>query len=116
VSEVWHFPPLRSLTRSEVPEFLAEHPFSVIHVDAAWDGYAASVAEKLRRCSEEVLDVGFATIDCDAEQQYAGEIQFYFRGTELIAKVIGITQDVATNIQKLKTGESIDESNRWSRG
>jgi hypothetical protein len=120
---LWQFPPLRSLCKIEVSEFLTEHPFSVIHIDASWDGYAAIVATKVVACSEADSDVGFATMDCDAEQEYAKEVPvlnvpavLYFRGADLVAQVIGMKQDVAANIEKLKAREPIDQTNRLSRG
>ena len=119
----WHFHPLRSLTESEVRAFLSEHPFSVIHVDAVWDGYAPQLAKKLVAASAVMPDVGFATMDCDAEQEYAKTLgllntptALYFRGTDLVASVIGVTQDVASNIGRLRAGEPIDNLNQLSRG
>jgi hypothetical protein len=115
MSTRWQFPPLRSLIQNEVLDFLSARAFSVIHLDAVWDGYAAPLAKKLVLCSEAMPDIGFATIDCDAEQEYARKVSLlnvptllYFRGTELVAQVIGKEQDVAANIRKLKAGEQID--------
>jgi hypothetical protein len=111
---VWQFPPLRSLSRTEVPGFLSERPFSAIEIGAAWDGSAARLAQKLTACLKVMSDVGFATIDLDSEQEYAKEVSLlnvpavlYYRGTALVAQVIGLAQDVGANIEKLKSGEPI---------
>jgi hypothetical protein len=118
----WSFPPLKDLTRHELKTFLSERTFTVIHVDASWDGYYAAVAAKLKACSDKMSDVGFGTMDMDCEQEFAQQIHLtnvravlYYKGSALVAQVIGVHQNVEENIEKLKKGEVIDTSNTISR-
>ncbi|HEX7863018.1 MAG TPA: thioredoxin family protein [Verrucomicrobiae bacterium] len=111
----WGFPPLRSLTETEIQSFLSERPYSVIHLDAAWDGYGKLFAEKLVAASKAMPDVGFATMDSDKEEAFARTIgltnvpmALYFHGEKLIASIIGHKQDLQENIRRVKAGESID--------
>jgi hypothetical protein len=92
---------MQRLAKSAIVEFLAQRPFSVVHIDGDWDGY----------------------VDCDVEQEYAREIGIvnvpsvaYYSGTRLCVVVIGMQQDVARNIQRLMRGEPLDHTNKLSRG
>jgi hypothetical protein len=115
---------MERLSKSAIAEFLARRPFSVVHIDADWDGYRKAVADRI--CTiEPQFDqtVSFGYVDCDAELEYVGEIGIrnvpsvaYYAGTRLFGIVIGLQQDVASNIERLMRGEPLDQTNVLSRG
>lgn len=115
---------MEHLSQSSIAEFLARRPFSVVHVDATWDGYRKAVADRIRIIEPQFEQtVSFGYVDCDAEQEYAREIGLgnvpsiaYYRSTKLCGIVIGMQQDIAANIERLKRGESLDQTNVLSRG
>ena len=115
---------MERLSKSSLAEFFARRPFSVIHVDAEWDGYRKAVDDKVRSVQPQFeQSVSFGYMDCDTEQEYAREIGIrnvpsvaYYTGTKLFGVVIGIQQDIASNIERLKRGELLDQTNALSRG
>jgi hypothetical protein len=113
---------VRVLTKTEVPAFLAEHRFSVIHCDAQWDGYRLIVERNIKEIEANTPDVGFGYVDVDCDIDFAREANLlnvptviYYRGNNLIAAVIGQMQDIRGNIAKLRSGEAINRSNSVSR-
>jgi thioredoxin-like negative regulator of GroEL len=112
------------ISRSSLSEFLSRRPFSIVHVDANWDGYRKALGDKI--CGVEPQfeqSVSFGYVDCDEEQAYARDIGIinvpsiaYYRGTELFGVVIGIQQNVAGNIERLLRGQPLDLTNTLSRG
>ena len=115
---------MECLSKSTIPEFLARRPFSVVHVDAPWDGYRKAVTDRMRAIAPQFEQtVSFGYVDCDAEQEYAREINIvnvpsvaYYSGGTLSAVVIGMQQDIGRNIQRLIRGEALDQTNVLSRG
>jgi len=107
---------MESLSRSALAEFLGRRPFSVVHVDAEWDGvYRKAMADRIRAIESQFAEsVSFGYADCDAEQCYfAREIGLlnvpsvaYYTGTRLCGVVIGV-RDVAGNIERLMRGEPL---------
>jgi hypothetical protein len=65
---------MRRITGSEVANFTAAHEFSVIHLDAEWDGYERAVRDKMKACAAASQDVGFAEMNVDEEQQFANAV------------------------------------------
>lgn len=118
-----YFNDVLRLSKSSLAEFLSRRPFSVVHVDANWDGYQKAVADKLHGIESEFeQSVSFGYMDCDEEQAYAMEIGIinvpsiaYYRGTNLVGVVIGTQQDVAANISRLMLGQTLDSTNLLSR-
>ncbi len=118
----WHNQCVRQLNKAIIPEFLAEHSFSVIHLDAEWDGYRQMVAAKFELIEINTPDVGFGYVDVDREKDFASETKvlnvpmvLYYRGNNLIAAVIGQMQNIAANVAKLRSGEKIETANTISR-
>jgi thiol-disulfide isomerase/thioredoxin len=114
---------MKSLNESELAEFLTSRPYSVLHFDACWDGYRKSVNDQIEKVKQQFEDVSFGYVDCDEQQNLAQSIGLrnvpcvaYYNGTELLAAVIGIKQDIAENIRLIKRGEKPDGSNTLSRG
>lgn len=115
---------MEQLSGQSLPDFLRRRDFSVVHVDASWDGYRTAMAEQLQAIRPEFDQlVSFGYIDCDVEQQYASKIGVrnvpsvaYYRRAELHGLVIGVSQDVAANIERMQRGEALDQSNCLSRG
>lgn len=111
------------LSKSTLSDFLTRRPFSVVHVDAAWDGYRSAVAIKIRGIELRFEPrVSFGYVDCDLEQDYCAEIRIvnvpsvvYYSGTRLFGLVIGVRQDIAENIERMTRGEPLDQSNVLSR-
>jgi len=115
---------MQRVSKPGLSEFLARRPFSVVHFDADWDGYRKAVADKICNIEPQFeQSVSFGYIDCDAEQEYAREIGIlnvpsvgYYSGTKLLGVVIGMQQDIAGNIERMKRGELLDQTNVLSRG
>ena len=112
------------VSKSSLPEFLAQRPFAVVHVDAQWDGYRLLLEKKIGAIEPQFQnEVSFGYVDCDQEQEYAREIGIvnvpsmaYYRDGELTALVVGVQQDLAENIRRVMQGEVLDTSNKLSRG
>src|SRR5688572_15373793 len=104
---------MERLSKSGIAAFLARRPFSVVHIDADWDGHRKAVADRIGIIeSQFAQSVSFGYVDCDQEGEYAREIDIlnvpsvaYYRGTSLCAVVIGTQQDIAGNIERLMRGE-----------
>src|SRR5688572_15693130 len=115
---------MQCLSTSVIPEFLRRRPFSVVHIDADWDGYRRHVAEKIRAIEPQFEEtVSFGYVDSDIEQEYVTQIGIrnvpsvaYYRGAELFGLVIGTGQNIAANIERMMRGEPLDETNVISRG
>ena len=114
-----------TLTRATLAEFLCRRPYSVIHIDAGWDRrYREIVSDRIHSLESEFQeDVSFGYIDCDAEQENAREIGVvnvptvaYYKERRLVAAVVGIQQDVAENIKRMRRGDTLDATNLLSRG
>jgi thioredoxin-like negative regulator of GroEL len=112
------------VTASSLQQFLEQRPFSVVHIDAPWDGYSKIVADKIATVEQQFSEsVSFGYVDCDQEQDYARRVGVvnvpsiaYYRGVDLLGLLIGIKPDIPANIEQLKRGGSLDETNRHSRG
>jgi len=108
---------MEQLSKSTIVEFLGRRRFSVVHVDAEWDGYRKALAERIRVVESQFEEtVSFGYVDCDAEQDYATGIALlsvpsvaYYAGARLYGVVIGTQQDVAGNIGRLMRGEPLDQ-------
>src|SRR5258708_14318550 len=72
---IGHIDRMVRISRSSLSEFLSRRPFSIVHVDANWDGYRKALGDKI--CDVEPQfeqSVSFGYVDCDEEQAFAGEI------------------------------------------
>lgn len=111
-------------SKSNMAEFLARRPFSVVHVDANWDGYRKVLSDRISVIELQFAQsVSFGYVDCDAEQEFAREIGIvnvpsvvYYSGARLSAVVIGVKQKVVANIERLMGGETLDQTNAFSSG
>ncbi|HEU0006139.1 MAG TPA: hypothetical protein VFS12_09135 [Terriglobia bacterium] len=114
---------VEELTKETLAEFLARKPYSVIHVDASWDGYRGSMARNMDALRFEFHEqVSFGYINCDTEQDFARGIGLlnvpsvaYYRGDRLFALVIGQLQNVRENIKRKRCGDALDTTNPLSR-
>ena len=114
---------MRKCNSDEVRKMIAEGDIVVIHLDALWNGQRIPIENKIQQIVEmNPLDVQFAYVDSDEEQEFARSMELknvptvaYFRRGKLIATVIGQGQDVAGNIGKVRDGALIGTSNRLSR-
>ena len=108
---------MNKLTRKEVLKIIESSRYSVIHIDGDWDNYRFEVNEQLNEIKAKYIGkVSFAYIDCDQEQEYAKEIQLrntpsiaYYEGDELKAVVLGVNQDINSNIELLTKSMLIDQ-------
>jgi len=115
---------MERVSRSSLAEFLARRPFSIVHIDAEWDGYRKKMEKRIHEVESQLeQSISFGYADCDAEQDYAREIRLinvpsiaYYRGAELFGLVIGIQQDISGNIRRLMEGQALDQTNVLSRG
>jgi len=104
---------------STLAQFLAYRPFSIVHVDAPWDSYREAMAEKIHGIIPQFeSSVTFGYLDCDADKEYARDIGIrnvpsvaYYSGAKLVGVVIGLQQDIASNIERIMRGEALDNSN-----
>ena len=63
---------MERIPKSSISEFLAERPFSIVHVDAAWDGYRKALSDKIHGVEQQfVQSVSFGYVNCDEERDYA---------------------------------------------
>ena len=106
----------------ELPSFLTKRPFSVIHLDATWNGQRFTLQRQIDALVELIADTSFGYVDVDEHQGYARTVGVrnvpscaYYRGLELIATVIGMQQDVARNLQIIRDGGIPEASNDLSR-
>ena len=112
------------ISGSSLSGFLARRPFSIVHVDANWDGDRKALADKICVVESQFEEsVSFGYVDCDEEEAYANSVAIvnvpaiaYYRGMDLFGVVIGIRQDVAGNIVRVMNAQPLDQSNRDSRG
>src|ERR1041385_7660081 len=115
---------MEQVSKQSLPAFLALCPYSVVHLDADWDGYRKAVNDKMREV-EQRFDgtVSFGYMDSDKEEHYAKDIGLrnvpsvaYYTGAALFGVLIGISQNIAENIERMMRGEALDETNTISRG
>ena len=115
---------IEDVTKANLAKFLSQKPYSVLHIDASWDGYRQIMVEKILPLESKFQsNVSFGYMDCDTEQDFAREVGVvnvpavaYYQGSNLIGLVIGLGQDIAQNIRRTQQGEALDTTNRVSRG
>ena len=115
---------MEHISKSLLSEFLAKRPFSIVHVDAEWNGHRKILSDRIPEVEQRFDEsVSFGYVDCDEESGYARELGIvnvpsiaYYQGTKLCGVVIGAQQDLAANIKRLMNGEVLDQTNRHSRG
>ena len=68
-------------------------------------------------------EVSFGYMDCDADREHWEAIGLrnvpsvaYYRGSTLVGLVVGMQQDIAGNIGRMKRGEALDQTNLLSQG
>ena len=113
----------RILDADHLPAFLCERPFSVIHLDADWDVYRHKLRAEMEKVAEQTGgDTSFGYLDIDQNRDHARSIGLLnvpassnYRGRELVATVIGMNQDIAAILAKVKAGLPPDTSNKISR-
>ena len=111
------------LTLTSFETFLSRKPYSVVHVDASWDGYRKQIEDQIKRIETDSTDVSFGYADCDKERDLARRMRIlnlpsvaYYKGIDLIAVVVGIKQNISENIKLVKDNKVLDTSNILSRG
>ena len=111
-----------SLSPDGLEEALGCHPFTVVHLDAEWDGYRAIVSQRMEDLLDSCSDTAFGYIDVDLCPDHARAIHLlnvlacsYYRGRTLVATVIGMQQDIARNLDTLRSGGTPDTTNTISR-
>ena len=112
----------RAIDPSDLPNVLKTRPFSVIHLDATWNGQRFPVQQRIDLLVDKLDDTSFGYIDVDKHQEYVRGIGIrnvpscsYYRGSDLVATVIGMQQDVEENLRIIRSGGSPDTSNVLSR-
>ena len=106
---------IEEVTQANLADFLHRKPYSVIHIDANWDGHLEQIVEKIHALEPGFeQDVSFGYIDADTEQNYAREVGVlnlpsvaYYRGDHLVGLIIGLKQDIAQNIRRVRFGGSL---------
>ncbi|MES2706140.1 MAG: hypothetical protein V4726_05990 [Verrucomicrobiota bacterium] len=100
------------ITAAELTDLTVLNDFTVVHIDAEWDGCRFGPAKNIQTLQKQNRPgVAFAYIDCDEEHEYARGIGLlnvpavaYYRGTLLVEVVIGMNQDVAGNLGMVISG------------
>ncbi|QDT35383.1 thioredoxin domain-containing protein [Thalassoglobus polymorphus] len=107
---------------AKLDQFLRTRPYSVIHLDASWNDQRIPVQERINSLIRKIDDTSFGYIDIDVHQDHAKAIPVmnvptccYYRGPELVATVIGMQQDIESNLQLVRDGGTPDTSNLLSR-
>ena len=108
---------MNKMNAQEIARIIEKSTYTVVHVDADWDGYRFQINDKITDAKKEFGNrVSFAYVDCDKEQEYASAIGVlntpsvaYYCGSNLMALIIGIEQNVSRNINKLIRSEDIEE-------
>lgn len=111
------------LASHELDQFLDQRPFSIVHLDAEWDGCRGIIASRIRALSLDLADsTSFGYIDIDLDQEHARAIGLknvpacsYYRGKDLVATVIGAQQDIERALDIVRQGGIPDTSNIISR-
>jgi len=113
----------QSLRADQLPAFLSEHPYAVIHLDAEWDNARLVVLKQIEHLSasgHKDISFGYLDIDLDHNRDHVKAIGLlnvpacsYYRRQELVATVIGMNQDIAANLAAIKAGGSPDRANRF---
>jgi thioredoxin-like negative regulator of GroEL len=115
---------MERLSKSNFPEFFSRSRFSIVHVDADWDGYRKVLDHRIRDVEPQFEgSVSFGYVDCDAEMEYSRAIGIvnvpsiaYYCGSKLCGVVIGMQQDIVGNIERMMRGEPLNQTNTLSRG
>ena len=112
----------RVIDPADLPNFLVERSFSVIHLDATWNGQRFAVQQRIDTLVKSIDDTSFGYIDVDEHQEHARTVGIlnvpsccYYRGLKLVATVIGMRQDVEENLRIIREGGTPDTSNILSR-
>jgi hypothetical protein len=111
-----------SLRADQLPAFLSERPYAVIHLDASWDNLRHAILKQIEHLAASGNDdtsFGYLDIDLDHNREHAKAIGLlnvpscsYYRGEELVGTVIGMNQDIAANLAAIRAGGRADRSNR----
>lgn len=106
----------------DLADLLGQRKFTVIHLDAEWDGYRIPVAQRMEALMDSHPDVSFAYMDIDRYQEHARAIGLrnvpacsYYRGETLVSTVIGLQQDISSNIAIVRSGGTPPATNKVSR-
>jgi len=112
---------IQTLSPEQIESFIGSLPYTVIHLDGSWDGYRRILEQTMLKVAAETQDTAFGYIDVDTCQDHARTIGLtnvpaccYYRGRELVATVIGMRQDIATNLALVRAGRVPDCSNQRS--
>ena len=108
------YPP--SLNLGTIESFLDKHIVSLIHLDAKWDAMGFQLQRRIQELAKSLDDsVGFGFIDVDEYQDEAialGVLNVpscaYYRGREHLKTVIGLNQDIETNLDMILRGDKPD--------
>jgi hypothetical protein len=110
------------ITSESLPDFLQIRPFTVIHLDADWDGYRRQIQLQIESIMDSLSDVSFGYMDVDRSADFASSIALrntpacaYYSESKLVAVVIGVKQQIVTNVELLRLGKTPDTSNLISR-
>jgi hypothetical protein len=111
-----------SLSPDGLKEALGSRPFTVVHLDAEWDGYRSIVNQRMEGLLDSCSDTVFGYMDVDLWPDHARAIHLlnvpacsYYRGASLVATVIGIQQDIARNLDIIGSGGTPDTPKTISR-
>jgi thioredoxin 1 len=106
---------VRMLSTTAFRSTLQSRATAVIHFDAPWDNYRRQIQAKMLLAQEHFGDkVAFGEIDIDVDFELAEELALrdvptvaYYRNGELIAALVGASQDIEARIIRLLANETI---------
>lgn len=110
------------LRSDKLEEFLDRRPYSLIHLDAEWDGYRLILARKIESLAKSLAEstsFGYIDVDCDPDHARAISLRnvpacSYYRGRDWVATVIGTQQDIEGKLKIVREGGTPDVSNSIS--
>lgn len=113
---------MRKFTSGEIEYLLGNSGIAVVHLDAEWDGYRIAIERKINEIlAHPPVDVVFAYVNVDEQMELARSLNVinipsvaYFSNGKLVGVVVGIGQDISKNIERVRSGEQLDTSNKVS--
>jgi hypothetical protein len=122
----WIVPPTMNtripiIGADDLPTILDASEMAVIHLDADWDGCRFAMAHRMEELIDSHPDVFFGYVDIHRDPDHARAIHLlnvpacsYYRRRTLVATVIGIQQDISSNLAILRSGGTLETTNRIS--
>ena len=112
----------REVSEDEYESFLRENEYVVVLFHAPWDGGGTLIRPRFEKAAEALGGrVHFGEVNVDEATFAAKSIPIlnvptvaYFKDGQLIAALVGATQDVAARTQAVLDGKRIGRNDGWN--